>query len=96
MWAPFFERCFAVENPIPSEAPVIIITLFFISILLHDCYNNTKYRFSLTNLSILFLQFYVDKSKNTPFDGTKVSGKIKYTLYKGRVVYDHAGSRSSS
>jgi len=39
---------------------------------------------------------FISKSKNTPFDGTKVSGRIKYTLYKGKVVYDHTTSRSSS
>ncbi len=39
---------------------------------------------------------FISKSKNTPFDGMKVSGKIKYTLYKGSVVYDHSTSHSPS
>ncbi len=30
---------------------------------------------------------FLSKSKNTPFDGYKVSGKIKYTFYKGNIVY---------
>ena len=30
---------------------------------------------------------FVSKGKNTPFGGTKVSGKVKYTILSGKVVY---------
>ncbi|MFQ9515739.1 MAG: dihydroorotase [Eubacterium sp.] len=30
---------------------------------------------------------FVSKGKNTPFGGTKVSGKVKYTILNGKVVY---------
>ena len=30
---------------------------------------------------------FVSKGKNTPFGGTKVSGKVKYTILRGKVVY---------
>lgn len=30
---------------------------------------------------------FVSKGKNTPFGGTKVSGKVKFTILRGKVVY---------
>lgn len=30
---------------------------------------------------------FISKGKNTPFAGKKVSGKVKYTIYGGKVVY---------
>ena len=30
---------------------------------------------------------FASKSRNTPFAGRKVKGRVKYTIAKGRVVY---------
>ena len=33
---------------------------------------------------------FKSKSRNTPFDGTKVRGKVKMTIVGGRIVYSDA------
>ena len=32
---------------------------------------------------------FVSKSKNTPFNGHKVKGKVKYTIVAGKIVVDN-------
>ena len=31
---------------------------------------------------------FASKGRNTPFDGKKVTGKVKYTLCNGKIVYE--------
>lgn len=33
---------------------------------------------------------FVTRSKNTPYDGWKVVGKVEYTIAKGEIIYDNA------
>ena len=33
---------------------------------------------------------FKSKGKNTPFDGVTVSGKVKYTILNGKIVYNDA------
>ena len=30
---------------------------------------------------------FASKARNTPFAGRKVKGKVKYTIVKGRIIY---------
>ena len=33
---------------------------------------------------------FVSKSRNTPFDGRKVKGRVRYTICNGKIVYEYA------
>ena len=35
---------------------------------------------------------FVTRSRNTPYDGWEVVGKVEYTIAKGEIVYDNAGA----
>ncbi|MCX8028783.1 MAG: dihydroorotase [Brevinematales bacterium] len=39
------------------------------------------------NETIITEEFFVSKSKNSCFIGMKIAGEVKYTIYKGRIVY---------